>query len=99
MTRPRDPLRLSAGLEHLEDWTASAGQSERNALYRMLFSVADGTVFDTHLVLDDVGRIGEYFVLVRRDLVVKIRYPDPGSFAVLFVGSPAHSPFRDAGAV
>ena len=84
----RERLKLVAGVAHLEQWAETAGQAAKNALYRMLFAVADGSVFDAYDVLDDVTVLGEYFVLVRPDLVVKIAFPRPGVFAVLFIGAP-----------
>lgn len=84
----RERLKLVAGLTHLEQWADTAGQAGKNALYRMLFAVADGSVFDAYEVLDDVTVLGEYFVLVRPELVVKIAFPRRGAFAVLFVGTP-----------
>ncbi len=85
----RERLKLVAGLTHLEQWAETAGQAAKNALYRMLFAVADGTVFAAYEVLDDVTVLGEYFVLVRPDLIAKIAFPRPGTFTVLFVGAPA----------
>ncbi|MGX7826125.1 DUF6235 family protein [Actinokineospora sp. 24-640] len=95
MTRERKRLRLSLGMTHLEEWAATAGQADKNALYKMLFAVADGSVFRTYKVLDDVQMVGEFFVLVREDLVVKVSFPRPGTFGVLYIGSPAEGPFRD----
>lgn len=93
MTRERSRLRLCLGMALLEQWTADARQADKNALYRMLFSVADGSVFRTYKVLDDVQQVGEFFVLVRADLVVKISFPRPGAFGVLFIGTPQETPF------
>lgn len=95
MTRERSRLRLSLGMAQLEEWAATAGQAEKNALYKMLFAVADGSVFRTYKVLDDVQEVGEFFVLVREDLVVKVNFPRPGTFGVLFIGAPADGPSRD----
>lgn len=92
MTRQRELLRLAFGMALLEEWTEGANQSQKNALHRVLFAVADGSVRRTHVVLDDVGSIGRFFVLARPDLVVSICFPSPTTFGVLFIGEPAGSP-------
>lgn len=98
VTRERKRLRLCVGLARLEEWAATAGQADKNALYKMLFSVADGSVFRTYKVLDDVERVGEFFVMVRRNLVVKISFPQPGTFGVLYIGTPGEAPISGDGA-
>jgi hypothetical protein len=98
VTRERNRLRLSLGMARLEQWAAAANQTEKNSLYKMLFAVADGSVFRTYKVLDDVQEVGEFFVLVREDLVVKVNFPRPGTFGVLYIGAPADGSFRGSDA-
>ncbi|WP_436497736.1 DUF6235 family protein [Actinokineospora sp. HUAS TT18] len=88
MSRERMRLKLNLGLSRLEKWAANAGQAEKNALYRALFAVADGTVFRSYKVLDDVSRSGEFFVVVRENLIVKICFREPDVFGVLYIGAP-----------
>ena len=90
--------RLNVGVACLEKWTETAGQAEKNAVYEALFAVSDGSVFRTYKVLDDVQRPGEFFVLVREDLVVKVNFPRPGTFGVLYIGAPVDGSFRGSDA-
>jgi hypothetical protein len=64
----------------------TANQIDKNAVYEALFAVADGTVFRSHTVLDDVQRAGEFFVLARQDLVVKVSIHPFNTFGVLYIG-------------
>ena len=91
MSRERKRLKLNLGLARLEKWASQAGQTEKNALYRALFAVADGSVFRTHKVLDDLSRPGEFFVVVRENLIVKICFREPDVFGVLYIGAPEES--------
>lgn len=91
MSRERMRLKLNLGLARLEKWAGSAGQAEKNALYKALFAVADGTVYNTYKVLDDVSRDGESFVVVRDNLIVKICFREPDVFGVLYIGAPEES--------
>ena len=89
-------LKLNLGLARLEKWAATAGQAEKNALYRALFAVADGTVFRNYKVLDDVTRSGEFFVVVRENLIVKICFREPDVFGVLYIGGPEEPAEQEA---
>jgi hypothetical protein len=75
--------RLETGLELLDDWAATAGQVDRNAMYRALFAVADGSVAKSHKVFDD--RAHEFSVLVRKDLVLEVCLGSD-SFGIRYVG-------------
>ncbi|HJP77505.1 MAG TPA: DUF6235 family protein [Pseudonocardiaceae bacterium] len=86
MTQERKKRRLNLGVGRLEDWAATASQIDKNAVYDVLFAVSDGTVFRSHVVLDDVQRAGEFFVLARENLVVKVSIQPFDTFGVLYIG-------------
>ena len=86
MTRGRRRFRLDMGMARLDDWADTANQIDRNAVYKALFSVADGTVFQAYKVLDDVHQAREFFVMVRDDLVVKICFHESDAFGILYIG-------------
>jgi uncharacterized protein DUF6235 len=88
----RARFRMDTGLEVLEDWTDTAKQSVKNAMYKALFAVADGSVFRTYKIVDDLQRPSEFFVLVRDDLVLKIRVNSFDSFGITYIGSRAGEP-------
>jgi hypothetical protein len=77
--------RLETGLELLDSWAATAGQFDRHAVYRALFAVADASV-STYQVFGDHQRPQEFSVLVRKDLVLKIRMNDFDSFGIRYIG-------------
>ena len=85
--------RLSAGLRRLDHWAASAGQVDKNAMYKALFAVADGSVFRAYTTWDDDATpVREFFVLVREDLVVKISFRRTDSFGIVYIGSLTGAP-------
>ena len=86
MTEERRRRRLNIGVKRLEQWAADANQIDKNAVYEVLFAVSDGSVFRSHTVLDDVQRAGEFFVLAREDLVVKVSIHPFNTFGVLYIG-------------
>lgn len=86
MTQGRRRFRLDMGMARLETWAATAGQIDKNAVYKALFAVSDGTVFQNYKVLDDVHQAREFFIMVRRDLVVKISYHEADAFGILYIG-------------
>jgi hypothetical protein len=73
-------------LDLLDQWAATAGQVEKNAVYEALLSVPDGSVFRTRTILDDRDRPREFFVVAREDLVIKIRMGDFDSFGIVYIG-------------
>ncbi|HEY1573371.1 MAG TPA: DUF6235 family protein [Pseudonocardiaceae bacterium] len=79
--------RLNVGVACLEKWTQTANQADKNAVYDVLFAVSDGSVFHSHKVFDDVKRPGEFFVLAREDLVVKIGIFPFNNFGISYIGS------------
>ena len=86
MTKGRRRFRLNMGMARLESWAATAGQIDKNAVYKALFAVSDGTVFQNYKVLDDVHQPREFFIMVRPDLVVKICFHETDSFGILYIG-------------
>jgi hypothetical protein len=79
-------FRLETGLELLDSWAETAGQVEKNAVYRVLFAVADASVCQTYKVLDDHQRPNEFAILVRADLVLEIRLHGSDSFGIRYLG-------------
>lgn len=84
--------RLNMGVACLEKWAATATQAQKNAVYDALFAVSDGSVRQTHKVLDDVQRTGEFFVLLRGGLVVKIGVHPFNTFSIVYIGSLDDAP-------
>ncbi|OLF10334.1 DUF6235 family protein [Actinophytocola xanthii] len=84
---PRSRFRMETGLEVLEEWTQTASQSQKNAVYEALFAMLDGSLFRRYRIVDDFQRPSELFVIVRDDLVVKIRVNCFDSFGVVHIGA------------
>lgn len=61
-------------------------------VYEALFAVADGTVRHRYKVLDDVSRNGQFFVLLRIDLVMKISVDPLNTFSVIYIGDLTDAP-------
>ena len=87
-------FRLETGLELLDSWSETAGQVEKNAVYRVLFAVADGTICQTYKVAEDPRRPNEFTVQVRTDLVLEIRLHGSDSFGISHLG-PVHRAIAD----
>jgi hypothetical protein len=79
-------FRLDTGLDVLEDWAETASQTKKNAVYRALFAMLDGTLFRTYRVVDDFQRLNEVFVIVKDDLMMKIRVNCVDSFDIVAIG-------------
>jgi hypothetical protein len=92
VTKGRRRFRLNMGMARLESWAATAGQIDKNAVYKALFAVSDGTVFQTYKVLDDVHQAREFFILVRQELVVKICFHETDAFGILYIGPINEAP-------
>jgi hypothetical protein len=90
-TLPRARFRMETGIEVLDDWSATATQSEKNAVHKALFAMLDGTLFRTYRIIDDYQRPSELFVIVKDDLVMKIRINCFDSFGIVHIGPPAQS--------
>lgn len=94
---PRARFRMDTGIEVLGNWAEDARQSRKNAVYRALFAVADGTVFRTYRIVDDFKQANEFFIVLRDDLVVKVRVHDFDSFGVVYIGPGANAPRLNLG--
>jgi hypothetical protein len=86
------------GMARLEKWAATANQTQKNVVYEALFAVSDGTIRQTHKVLDDVQRTGEFFVLLRDNLVMKIGTHPFNTFSIVYIDSLDKAPDLDLGA-
>jgi hypothetical protein len=78
--------RLESGIDVLEDWAETASQSKKNAVYKALFAMQDGSLFRTYRVIDDFQRPNEVFVIVKNDLVMKIRVNCLDAFDIVEIG-------------
>jgi hypothetical protein len=95
VTKGRRRFRLNMGMARLDEWAATAGQIDKNAVYKALFSVSDGTVFQNYKVLDDVHQPREFFVVVREHLVIKISFHESDAFGILYIGPINDTPALD----
>jgi Family of unknown function (DUF6235) len=86
---------VTSGLDLLDEWMADASQSQKNIVTRVLFAVADKTVFTEYTVIDDVENHMEYFVLAKSDLAVKIRIDGFDAFAIVYIGPSCTAPGLD----
>lgn len=77
---------VTCGLDLLDEWSAHATQAQKNIVHRVIFSVADKSVFTDYVVVDDVENHMEFFVLAKSDLAVKIRIDGLDSFGILYIG-------------
>ncbi len=85
-TTPRARFRLETGLDVLDTWTETARQNHKDAVYKALFAMLDGSLFRTYRVVDDFQRPSELFVIVRDDLLMKIRINCFDSFGIVHIG-------------
>ncbi len=97
MVEKSGQVRLESGLRWLEEWSDTAGQAEQNAVYQALFAIADGTVSYAYLTFADVHHPGEFFVLVRDDLVIKVVFHDLDAFGIGYIGTLRNAPGHDLG--
>jgi uncharacterized protein DUF6235 len=105
MNTPREPVgsisrprfRLHSGMELLESWSATAGQAAKNAVYKALFSVADGSVFRAYKTLEDYQRLQEFFIVLNENLVLKIRVHHFEAFGIVYIGPLDGAPGLDLG--
>ena len=79
-------FRLEDGIAVLEQWAATAHQVHKNLLYKALFAISDGSVFGNYVVFDDANHIGEYSVLVRDELIVRVAVHGLDAFAIRYIG-------------
>jgi hypothetical protein len=78
-------FRLEQGLDVLDDWSEHASQATRNAVYRALFAVQDGTVFQRYRTIDSYAVLQEFYVCLNDELVIKVRLDD-GVFTIGYIG-------------
>jgi hypothetical protein len=87
--------RLTTGLDVLEEWSKNATQHEKNVVHQVLFAVTERLVFSAYLVVDDVERPMEFFILTRFDLAIKIRIHDLDEFGIVYIGPGCDAPGLD----
>lgn len=100
MTGPIQPassarLRLTSSIEVLENWSRDADDLAKTAVYEVLFSVTQGSVFKDHVVVDVPDRPTEFFVLTHRYLAVKIRLHSLETCEVVYIGPACGAPGLD----
>jgi hypothetical protein len=88
-------LRLASGADLVTDWFDDATQPQKNVVSRVLFAIAESTVFAGYTVVDDVADHMAFFVLAGGGIAVKARINDFGSFDVLYIGSSCAAPGLD----
>jgi hypothetical protein len=88
-TRRTVSFRIDDNFAVLDAWSRTATDEDRDAVYAVLFAVADGSVERDFPVVDDPKRLSEFSVLVHPELVVKIRVNSFNSFGVVAVGPAA----------
>lgn len=80
--------RLSSGLQLLDSWAENASLIEKNAVYQALFAVSNGSVFRRYSVVSGPERAHDFFVLVRDNLIIKIRMKGFDAFGIEYIGPP-----------
>ncbi|MGH3760491.1 DUF6235 family protein [Actinophytocola sp.] len=90
----RTKFRMETGLDVLDEWSETAGQAKKNAVYKALFAMQDGSLFRQYRIVDDFQRPNELYAIVRDDLVLKIRVNCFDSFGIVHIGQPGSSPER-----
>jgi hypothetical protein len=83
--------RLRAGLGNLDRWSATSRQALRNAVYRALFAIGDGSVFRAYRTLRRPSS-GEMQVQVRDDTVVSVRLAAGNAYDIEYIGDPRQAP-------
>lgn len=79
-------FRLELGHDVIDTWAAAASRLEKDAVYKALFAMVDGSLFRGYRIIDDFQRPSEMFVLVHDDLVLKLRINCFDSFGILYIG-------------
>ena len=83
---PRARFRMDTGLEVLSAWADTASQDEKNAVYKALFAVLDGSVYHAYRIVDDFQRPDEFHVMVEDRLAIKVRVHCFDSFGIIHIG-------------
>jgi hypothetical protein len=86
-TVSRSKFRMETGVEVLDTWADTARQSDLNAIYKALFAMLDGSLFRTYRIVDDFQRPNELYVIVKDDLVLKVRINCFDSFGIVGIGT------------
>jgi len=89
MYRKHGQLRLTVGVEELEEWAEHADAREIDSVYELLFTVADSALLRAYPVLAASDDGGSLSVLARSDLAVSLIFPGPGEFGLLAIGDPS----------
>jgi hypothetical protein len=85
---PGARFRLETGRDVLEEWAETASRPRKNAIYKALFATLDGSLFRAYRVVGDFQRPSEPFIIVRDDLVLKIRINCFDSLGTVHIGPP-----------
>jgi hypothetical protein len=81
-------LQLTAGVNVLDEWAETATQMELNLVYEALFAIADGSAFLVYDVFGDPRNPGNFVILVKPQLVLKIMVQRAESaFSICYVGA------------
>jgi hypothetical protein len=89
-------LRLAAGADLVTDWFTRATQPEKNMAGRILFAIAESSVFANFTVVDDADDHMAFFVLAGcTGIAIKARINNFGSFDVIYIGSSLEAPGID----
>jgi hypothetical protein len=83
----RTHFQLDTGADVLETWAETATQSYKNAIYSSLFAMLEGSLLHTHNVVDDHQAPSEFFVVIKEDLVLKLRLNGFDSFGIVYIGT------------
>jgi hypothetical protein len=78
--------RMESGFDVLDAWSVTASPSRKNAVYRALFAMQDGSLYRTYRIVDDFQRANEMSVVVKDDLMMKIRVKSFDAFDVVSIG-------------
>ena len=85
-TIPHAKFRLETGLDVLDEWAETASQDKKNAIYKALFAMLDGSLFRTYRIIEDFQRASELYVIVKNGLMMKIRINCSDTFGVVSIG-------------
>lgn len=78
--RPRATSRMETDAV-LDRWARTARQADRNAVHKALFAILDGSVLRTYRVVEDAQLPNELYIIVKDDLVLKVRVADVNDFS------------------
>lgn len=84
--------RLDTGLDILDAWADAADDKEKETVYPALFATIDCSLFRTYTVIDDQHEKSEFYVLLSRGLVIKMRMNAIDSFGLVYIGTRTGTP-------